>query len=145
MAQRAPGKHFREGMSIVQLVRMFPDEAAAEQWFVDERWPDGVHCPACGSLNVQERRTRKPQPYRCRDCRKDFSVKTGTLMQGLQPGPPDLADRALPALDQPQGSVVDEDAPGPRGHAEDRVAPGPPHPGVVVRTIPRSPSRGRSR
>ncbi len=29
-----------------------------------------------------ERKNRKPQPYRCRTCRKDFSVKTGTLMHG---------------------------------------------------------------
>ena len=36
----------------------------------------------CGSLNIQGRPTRKPQPFRCRDCRKDFSVKTGTVMQG---------------------------------------------------------------
>ena len=35
---------------------------------------------------MQERPTRKPQPYRCRDCRKDFSVKTGTLMQGSNLG-----------------------------------------------------------
>ena len=47
-----------------------------------QRWPDGVTCPECGGVNVQERRTRKPQPYRCRDCRKDFSTKSGTLMQG---------------------------------------------------------------
>ena len=36
--------------------------------------------PKCGSLNIQERKSRKPQPYRCRDCRKDFSVKTESLM-----------------------------------------------------------------
>ena len=33
-----------------------------------------------------ERKTRKPQPYRCHDCRKDFSVKTGTLMHGSNLG-----------------------------------------------------------
>ena len=38
--------------------------------------------PGVRGVNVQERRTRKPQPYRCRDCRKDFSAKSGTLMQG---------------------------------------------------------------
>ena len=86
MAQKAPGKHHREGLSLVQLTRMFSDDVAAERWFVEARWPDGVHCPRCGSLNVQERPTRKPQPYRCRDCRKDFSVKTGTLMHGSNLG-----------------------------------------------------------
>ena len=59
---------------------MFPDDATAEQWLTEVRWPDGVHCPKCSSDNIQERATRKPQPYRCRSCRKDFSVKTDTLM-----------------------------------------------------------------
>ena len=87
MAQKAPGKHYREGLTLIELTRMFPDDAAAERWFVKTRWPDGgVHCPCCGSLNVQERKTRKPQPYRCRDCRKDFAVKLGTLMEGSKLG-----------------------------------------------------------
>ena len=86
MAQKAPGKSHREGLSLVQLTRMFPNDEAAEKWFVETRWPDGVHCPRCGSLNIQERPTRKPAPYRCRDCRKDFSVKTDTLMHGSNLG-----------------------------------------------------------
>ena len=86
MTKKAPGKNHREGLSLVQLTRMFPDDHAAEEWFIKARWPDGVHCPRCGSLNIQERPTRKPQPYRCRDCRKDFSVKTGTLMHGSNLG-----------------------------------------------------------
>ena len=86
MAHKAPGKHFRRGLSFVQVSRMFPDDATAEAWFIKTRWPDGVHCLACGSVNIQERNTRKPQPYRCRDCRKDFSVKTGTLMHSSPMG-----------------------------------------------------------
>ena len=80
MARNAPGKHYRKGMTFVDLTRMFPDDETAEAWFVKTRWPEGVCCPKCGSVNIQERETRKPQPYRCRDCRKDFSVKTDTLM-----------------------------------------------------------------
>ena len=86
MAHKAPGKAFRKGISLIELTRMFPDDETAEQWFIKVRWPVGVCCPECGSLNVQERKTRKPQPFRCRDCRKDFSVKTGTLMQGSNLG-----------------------------------------------------------
>ncbi|MCY4237211.1 MAG: IS1595 family transposase [Rhodospirillaceae bacterium] len=78
----APGKHYRKGISLVQLMDLFPTDEVAERWFMDVRWPGGVRCPKCGSHNIQERPTRKPQPYRCRDCRKDFSLKTGTLMQG---------------------------------------------------------------
>ena len=65
---------------------MFPDDKTAEQCFIEQRWPDGVRCPDCESANVQVRATRKPQPFRCRACRKDFSVKTGTLMHASKLG-----------------------------------------------------------
>ena len=86
MAHKAPGKAHRQGMSIVELTRMFPDDAAAEAWFVQTRWSDGVACPKCSSTNVLHVKSRKPQPYRCRDCRKCFSVKVGTLMEGSNLG-----------------------------------------------------------
>ena len=38
MAQSAPGKHYREGISLVELFGMFPDNAAAERWFEERRW-----------------------------------------------------------------------------------------------------------
>ncbi|MYE00717.1 MAG: IS1595 family transposase [Alphaproteobacteria bacterium] len=80
MARNAPGKHHRKGLSIVELMDLFPNDEEAERWFTKTRWPEGVRCPKCGCDNIQERATRKPQPYRCRGCRKDFSVKTDTLM-----------------------------------------------------------------
>ena len=86
MAQKAPGKYYRNGLTWPALFKMFPTNAAAEKWFVEVRWPNGVGCPKCGSLNVLTVKTRKPQPYRCRDCRKCFSVKTGTLMQSSNLG-----------------------------------------------------------
>ena len=76
------GKSFRKGITILEAAERFKDGVAVEQEFIEARWPNGVACPLCGSTNVQERTTRKPQPFRCRDCRKDFSVKTGTVMQG---------------------------------------------------------------
>ena len=82
MANKAPGKHYRRGLSLVQAVEMFSDPDFTEQWFIEQRWPNGVSCPDCGSMDVQARRTRKPQPFRCSDCRKDFSVKTDTVMHG---------------------------------------------------------------
>ena len=57
----------------------FDTEEKAEEWFIAQRWPDGVACPFCGSKEVSARPSRKPQPFRCRSCRKDFSVKTGTV------------------------------------------------------------------
>ena len=81
MAQKAASKHNHESISLVEIIRMFPDDAAAESWLTDTRWPDGVRCPHCAATNVLAVETRKPQPYRCRDCRKHFSVRTNTLMQ----------------------------------------------------------------
>ena len=77
-----PGKSDRVGITLLQLFDMFPDEASAERWWVETRWPAGIGCPECGSMNIQVRGSRKPQPYRCRDCRKDFSARTGSLIEG---------------------------------------------------------------
>ena len=81
MANNAPGQHFRKGMSLIQLFKMFPDDETAEKWFIHERWPDGMACPRCGSTNVQEKTTHATMPHRCRDCRKFFSAKTGMAME----------------------------------------------------------------
>ena len=75
----APGKSNRNGISLAELFRMFPDDAAAERWFCATRWPSGVGCPHCGSVNVQTGAAHK-MPYRCRDCRQRFSTRTGTAM-----------------------------------------------------------------
>ena len=34
MAHKAPGKHYRAGLTLIELTRMFPDDAVAEHWFV---------------------------------------------------------------------------------------------------------------
>ena len=82
MARTGPGRAYRHGLTLLELHALFPTDAAAETWLAATRWPHGPACSACGSLNVQIRPTRKPQPYRCRDCRKDFSIRTDTLMHG---------------------------------------------------------------
>ncbi len=65
---------------MLELAAMFPDEQAATKWFESIVWPDGERdCPRCGSVNTHEASHPK-MPYRCRDCRKYFSVKTGTVM-----------------------------------------------------------------
>lgn len=86
--RKAPGKSYREGVSLVDIFRMFPDDKKAEVWFIKKRWPDGVSCPHCGSFNVQTGAAHKTMPYRCREkeCRKRFSAKTGTVMEGSKLG-----------------------------------------------------------
>jgi len=35
-----------KGLTLPQLLDMIPDDAAAEQWFEEQRWPDGQRVPA---------------------------------------------------------------------------------------------------
>ena len=86
MTQKGPGKWFRNGISVPQLFKAFPDDAAAEAWLVTERWPDGVRCPHCDTDKVQVGTTHPTMPFRCRKCRKFFSVKIGTVMQSSKLG-----------------------------------------------------------
>jgi transposase-like protein len=82
MAQKAPGRSDRTGLTVLQLFQMFPDEASARKWLEDIRWPNGErHCPHCGSLKTSVVKNEKPMPYHCGECRQYFSVKTGTAMQ----------------------------------------------------------------
>ena len=81
MAHKAPGKAHREGITMVQLCDMFPTEESAREWFENQVWPDGRHCPRCGSTRTKEA-SHKKMPYWCTDCRSYFSVKTGSVMEG---------------------------------------------------------------
>lgn len=85
---KALGKAFRKGMTLVALIRKFPDDKAAEAWMASIRWPDGPECPHCGCANVQHPTAHKTMPYRCRrnGCRRFFSVRVGTVMQDSKLG-----------------------------------------------------------
>ena len=87
MSKQGPGRADRKGLNLIELFQMFPDDATAERWFEAQRWPDGQRfCPDCGSINYAVVKSRKPMPYRCRDCREYFSVRKGTTMQSSKLG-----------------------------------------------------------
>ncbi len=78
MIKKATGRSYREGLSLIELFEMFPDEEAATKWFEDQVWPVERCCNHCGSLSTSEVPNQKPMPYWCKDCRSYFSVRTGT-------------------------------------------------------------------
>ena len=45
MGRKAPGKHYRKGVTIFELAALFPDNAAAEKWFANQRWPEALIVP----------------------------------------------------------------------------------------------------
>ena len=78
MTHKAPGKAQREGLTIVQMIDMFPTEDVAVAWFESVLWPTERCCGKCGGLRTREVPNAKPMPYWCPDCRSYFSVRTGT-------------------------------------------------------------------
>ena len=80
MAHKAPGKYHREGISVVQLMDMFPDEDAAHGWFAEQRWGKADrHCPRCGSVATKP--SKRLHTFWCQDCKERFSVRTGTVLE----------------------------------------------------------------
>ena len=87
MAKKAPGKHYREGISLLEIMERFPDDETAKKWFEETLWPNGQACCFhCGSINAQCGAKHPTMTHRCRDCKKFFSVKLGTAMHGSKLG-----------------------------------------------------------
>ena len=76
----APGKSHREGLSLIEIVEMFPTEEAATSWFESVLWNGQRYCGKCGSTRTGRVPNAKPMPYWCSDCRSYFSVRTGTAI-----------------------------------------------------------------
>ncbi len=83
MIRKAPGKSYREGITVMEMAEMFATDEKAIRWFENLHWPTGeMACLRCGSADGAYRvKSGKPQPYRCRDCKRYFSLKTGTAME----------------------------------------------------------------
>ena len=60
------------------------DEAAAYDWVEARLWPDGPICPHCGGVErISKMRGKSTRigVYKCYQCRKQFSVKVGTVFE----------------------------------------------------------------
>ena len=62
MTAKAPGKAFRAGISLLELLDVFPDEVAASEWFESIYWPDERHCGHCDGTRTREA-SHKTMPY----------------------------------------------------------------------------------
>jgi transposase-like protein len=61
----------------------FQDADAARRYLEAQRWPDGPVCSHCGSLTGTELmgKAHRPGVYQCNDCREQFTVTTGSVME----------------------------------------------------------------
>jgi transposase-like protein len=71
--------------SLVSLSSLI-DDAKCYALVRQQRWPDGVRCPACGSAEVirhgRDDTQQHRQRYRCRGCDARFDDLTGTVLAG---------------------------------------------------------------
>lgn len=70
----------QEYKSLVDLLDAFPNEKACVEHLVKLRWPMGVICPLCGSTREPYQLGRN-HGFRCADCKRDFSVRKGTIFE----------------------------------------------------------------
>lgn len=62
---------------------IFTDADKAREWLEGVRWATATFCSHCGSVNVirMEGKAHRAGLHNCRDCRKQFSVTTGTVFE----------------------------------------------------------------
>ena len=73
-------KRIAETISITQLLREFSTEKKCIEWLEQVRWDGQPVCPHCGGVEDVSRSPSKPFAYWHKDCRKYFTVKTGTVL-----------------------------------------------------------------
>ena len=64
---------------------IYHDDAKAREHIEALLWPDGPVCPRCGVTGDRITRLKgkstRPSVYKCKDCRKPFTVTVGTVME----------------------------------------------------------------
>jgi len=65
--------------SLLDAVRYFSDLKVCNDYMRSIKWPHGLCCHHCGSTEVYELSTRPV--LKCRDCKKQFSYKVGTIFE----------------------------------------------------------------
>ena len=63
---------------------IYSDENKAREHLETLHWPNGPMCPRCCTLDrstLLQGKSTRPGVYKCKDCRKPFSVTVGTLME----------------------------------------------------------------
>jgi transposase-like protein len=62
----------------------FQDADKAREYLEARRWANGVSCPQCGVVGTHyklEGKTTRPGLWKCSDCREQFSVTVGTVLE----------------------------------------------------------------
>jgi len=75
-------KNIRKAMTTDEFRVKFPDEETVAKYVAFKRWGDQPRCYFCDSTRCVVWRGDRAGYYRCKDCRKQFSVKHGSIFEG---------------------------------------------------------------
>lgn len=67
--------------TLLEAMRYFSDPDVCLDFVARLRWPNGVACPTCGSLDIRFLATRRVWECKSKHPRKQFSVKVGTIFK----------------------------------------------------------------
>jgi transposase-like protein len=64
---------------------IYHDDDPARAHLESVLWPQGPHCPHCGvmgdRIHLMQGKSTRPGLYKCKDCRKPFTVTVKTVME----------------------------------------------------------------
>ncbi len=72
-------ENFNECSGLMEAILHFSDPMVCIQTISDTRWPNGPVCPRCHGKSHSFLKTR--MLWKCKDCKKQFSVKLGTIFE----------------------------------------------------------------
>jgi transposase-like protein len=78
--------------TLTGAIRHFSDVETCHEFLTEMRWPEGISCPRCGSTEIGKLILPR-RIWNCRGCKKQFSVKVGTIFEDSPLG----LDKWLPA------------------------------------------------
>lgn len=65
--------------TLMEAIEYFSDPEVCDEFVSRMRWPNGIECAYCQSHNIGRIASRRM--FQCRDCRKQFSAKRGTIFE----------------------------------------------------------------
>jgi transposase-like protein len=84
----------KQASTLLEIIRKLSDPQVAHEFFVSIRWANGAWCPrmGCGSTDVA--RIGERNVWRCRECKRQFTMKVGTVFEDSPIG----FDKWIPAM-----------------------------------------------
>src|SRR5688500_12664063 len=67
--------------TLLEAVTYFADAKVAHDFVAALRWPNGPVCPKCDGKAVSFLATRNVWKCKAKECKKQFSVKAGTIFE----------------------------------------------------------------